>query len=312
MNKSLIKQILDSSEDIVIMAPSYGKNAYRLYANGGVICNLTPTANGYKFSGLDINYERNYLSKQKEYDKSLPVLIQELKKNDLSELTPELEKYLSLAVWATELKFNGDERQYQTKLTAISGKNCKYCPDEKQWLIVDMEYTSPQSISNQTRNGEPIYYSPDYTIFDGSSFGIVELKCNGKSTDNFKKHSENFNALVSNNGREYIEHFISRFRALIEIGAVSAEYEKVLDEFEKNYLTKAIEDIVWIGFLFVDTEGEMDHKSKYVELIENINDIDFSVPVKIKHILPEEYNDEKVLTKKLISDEYFTISEFIN
>lgn len=311
MNKSLIKQILGSSEEIVIMAPSYGESAYRLYANGGVICNLTPAANRYKFTELDINYERNYLSKQKEYDNSLPALIQELKKNDLSELTPELEKYLSLAVWATELKFKGWERQYQTKLTAISEKNCKYCPDEKQWLIVDMEYTSPKKISNQTKKGAPKNYKPDYTVFDGKSFGIVELKCNGKSTKNFRKHCEDFNALVSNNGREYIEHFISRFRALIEIGAVDAEYEKALDEFEKTYLTKAIEDIIWIGFLFADTEGKRGHNIAYCNRINEIKDIDFSVPVKIKHILPAEYNDKTVLAEKLISDEYFTISEFI-
>lgn len=81
---------------------------------------------------------------------------------------------MDLAIQATEHKFHNKERQYQTRLARLSRDSCVYNPDKMQWLIVDMEYTT-------SKENYPGNYKPDYIVFDGESFGIVELKCNGES-----------------------------------------------------------------------------------------------------------------------------------
>lgn len=168
--RNLIQQIQDYSKDIVVMAPSEGKEAFRIYANGGLICELTYNPD----NSISVSKKLNKDNKEHIDDSERFFSVSKAWGSTVNSFSEELREYLDLAIQATEHKFHNKERQYQTRLARLSRDSCVYNPDKMQWLIVDMEYTT-------SKENYPGNYKPDYIVFDGESFGIVELKCNGES-----------------------------------------------------------------------------------------------------------------------------------
>ena len=302
--RNLIRQIQDYSEEIVVMAPTEGEKVYRVYANGGLICKLTYNDdNSVSVQGKMSEAYNKHINDSERF-----LSVSNALGRTVSSFSEELSGYLDLAIQATEHKFHNKERQYQTRLARLSRDSCVYNPGKKQWLIIDMEYTT----SKEKYDGN---YKPDYIVFDGESFGIVELKCNGNIGENFIKHIKDFNSMVSSDKyMANIKQFIARMEVLIEIGVIDESFRTALNEYKESYRSKKPSDIVWIGFLFIDEEGKSGHTkcylNRFIEVLKSGKK--FEVDVKIKHILPTEYEEPATRAIALIADRWDTIEDYLS
>ncbi|MBO6265926.1 MAG: hypothetical protein J6M57_07965 [Acidaminococcaceae bacterium] len=184
---------------------------------------------------------------------------------------------------------NESERRIQTSLVK-KFRNSDFV--EGAVVVTDMEYNIAMPETGMVRNEDKnkkkrIYKKPDIIVFDGTSFGLVELKFNGESLDNLGTHYLDFcnwlaevNDPIRKNDKywykksekteEEIKEEINKtrwnilkeclFRAesLCSNGLIQKEWKKCFDSINEKYkiqldskMGEFPKQLLWFGFYFV-------------------------------------------------------------
>ena len=271
---------------IIIVGPSGSEpGKFRVYANGGQILSIPyieedNLSTSRQISFADSKYS-DYLIRNeihKAYDNGRVCIYRcpdwlyskYSDKSDLSQDYKNLKRsrdktsiiknscervfYLDVMVAATENKYykhfvdkEKDEACERFVQTEIAKKLMKR---ESGFVVTDIEYCfSSKDKDNKCK--------PDIIVFDGESFGLIELKFNGNSLSTsgdgagLAKHFNDFNWLVEEAETETKEDCfkvcLSRSNLLADYGIISSNWKKEKLKYNKNSF--------WYGFLFVDDDN---------------------------------------------------------
>lgn len=240
-----IQRILEEIGDncTVIMGPKRGNSKeppetkMRVYSHGGNILNLSTEENKKCVYIPDKEYlGYNYESKPEPF----PPGPMDYDKFDDDKLRSGLEFAIELADnWANGGKHHRKERSVETALICKNRKQ-----EEPSALLIDMEFTCPECWLKE--GGESKTAKPDLVVYDMEehSFGIVELKYDGKSLDNLEKHLKDFTNMVESDHADDIkQEFVRRMKYL--------EHYGLIDSIDHKDLECALENPIWMAFLFV-------------------------------------------------------------
>ena len=300
---------IDGKEErpIVIMAPDGSdENSLRIYAFDGNIGRIPLTEEG-KYQLADKGYSKyitypkypiinkntshiyefpNWLGQFKQEDKCKEELEEYLRKEkgELREYFDVDSLYLPLILAASRNRFTCKNKDnYGTKMERWKQQEiAKYFMEhssEKGSIITDLEFDIP--ISDERKKVKAVRADtedmqkmkgaskPDFVIFDGQRFGIVEFKYLGQS---MKTHSSNsldwhlldFYDAFENDAHDRIELYnkcLDRLKCLLDYGVIFPDDSDKRKEFETKMNScrraansgkeKELKDLFWFGFLFV-------------------------------------------------------------
>ena len=235
---------------------------------------------------------------------------------------------------------NESERRIQTNLVK-SFRKSNYI--KGAIIVTDMEFNIAMPETEVVRKEDKdkkkrIYKKPDLIVFDGTSFGLVELKYNGESLDNLGTHYLDFcNWLAEANdpirendeywyrkaekSKEEVKEAINKtrwnilneclFRAksLCNQGLIRKEWKKCFDSISDKYKIQLDskkgefpKQLLWCGFYFVG--GDKDKIEE--EIIKQLSN-----KIHVSNIKPRfEYCDktDKIEVIKL----NYTVDDFLN
>lgn len=239
VKKLLEYKFNNKEEPIVIVGPDgTRKTMLRVYAYGGRIGRIGKTTTHLASPAYA---KLEYLDEAQE--------LREILGDKSKSMEMDCDDYLKLILKAAEKRFG--ERKIQTEIVK---QHMKKEPNS-DWCIVDMEYT----VSTKDENGKKEIFKPDLVVFDKKEgFGLIELKYNGKSTDNLEKHYDDFKKIDSNKERDIIKELKRRCEYLSVYGLIDSDiYKKISDIYKKIEKPNTSQKrIFWQGFLFVGEEPE--------------------------------------------------------
>ncbi|MCR5488204.1 MAG: hypothetical protein K6F35_11905 [Lachnospiraceae bacterium] len=178
---------------------------------------------------------------------------------NILEMNDQGRKYLDYAIAATYSRFENSkdagEKKVQTKLV----KKYRGAAKETKYIIVDREFRVDG-------------HQPDIIVFDGKSFGLVEIKYAGKNmkrgdSNSLDKHFEKFyQSIYEGNSFGIVKECYRRLRILQEYDLIDRSWDEDITEMQKMIETAGkLEEIkqnetaralLWMGFLFVEGDGK--------------------------------------------------------
>ncbi|MBR6307108.1 MAG: hypothetical protein IKR39_00700 [Lachnospiraceae bacterium] len=269
---------------IVIMPPD-GSNQehFRVYAYGGQIGRVPFDIKKWYHLASDKKYSE-YSSDKSALKNILSNRSYEDRKDYL--VGKKRDSYLRLILEASRKKFTGKaglkgERLVQHEI-AKHYQNAFGNKDGKNLIITDIELDIPISDKRALEKGIRIHSKdgkrkkgkaskPDFVMFDGTQFGIVELKYLGKSMDtrtanSLDWHYLDFYSSINECGKEKTREIygtcLRRLKELIDAEIIDHEWDtkwKILDdEYTKNKEMDCSKKF-WFGFLFVGGDKKVVH-----------------------------------------------------
>ena len=236
--------------------------------------------------------------------------------------------YLTLILAATQCKFTKSdatkgERWIQHNIAKEYTSECGVI-DGKPFIITDLEFDLPltkERVKEKKKHNEEDNIDaesngkskPDFVVFDGESFGFVELKYNA---DSMKRNSNNsleshfldfYNVMREYEGnlwKEVYEKCLSRLKCLLDYGVIPKEmtykdkvinwedlYKKCLDYCNDKKDNSEFEDSrLWCGFMFVDGSYDSEEENRQKTYVKT-------------EIYEQLTKDESKASNKLLSSE---------
>ncbi len=184
------------------------------------------------------------------------------------------------------------ERKVQCEMVKKFQKDCGKTID-REFVVTDMEFKFQLTDERckEKSKGEGSFSKPDFVVFDGKAFGLIELKYNGQGYDennDLDVHFLDFYDLVNdakNNAKwDAYGECLKRLKILLDlevIGKNDVERKKWLDYYSRqkkfyddNQNNSFENELFWVGFYFVGGRRKANNRIKF-RLLRNrkINDI---------------------------------------
>ncbi len=259
---------------IIIVGPSGSEpDKFRVYANGGQIGAIPINENNKEVSLADSDY-KNYLKKEyenghehiyhcptwlrnkypkiEEFDKEFEN-IKKAKKDEKIKIMKD-GSYLDIMVAATENRFHKHEENVDCERFVQTEIAKKLMQRKSGFVVTDIEYCFSSKVNEDNEHK----CKPDIIVFDGKSFGLIELKFNGNSCTSssngagLAKHFKDFYWLVNEADSKTTKH--DAFDECIKRKNLLASYKIIADKWKDKNPEFDEKSSFWFGFLFVDDD----------------------------------------------------------
>lgn len=306
-----------TDKPIVIFGPDgTNKNQLRLYAYGGDI-GLVPLGKKAKYELAKDKKYANYIcteTDRKEMDEKdikaeapewltkQKVVIDELKdtintprklllscynknksKEELLKAEKDNDYYLPLILaaqikkWTKKDGKTKKERRVQCEIAKIYQKKCGK-RDGKDFIVTDIEFKFPLTPKRCKEKGKGTDSKPDFVVFDGYSFGLIELKYNGEGySDNndLNVHFNDFYDLIYDETDEIrwekYGECLRRLAILLKLGVLGTDenrkkwlecLKKQRKFYKLNKNGSFRNELFWFGFYFVGGKKKANNRIK--------------------------------------------------